>query len=99
VFTTPFIVESRPEERTVAGVWDETCYLPFSIRPIGELKSQILFSHARLTWPLLKGVVEVSATLNLAPALAFTPTFIPRYNWDVILEQLNIDPEEYEELF
>ncbi len=99
VFTTPFIVESRPEERTVAGVWDETLHLPFSIRPIGALSAQILFSHARLTWPLLKGVVEVSATLNLAPSLAFTPTFIPRYNWDVILEQLNIDPEAYEELF
>src|SRR5437867_2238728 len=32
VFTVPFRVESRPEDRTIDGVWDERWYLPFSIR-------------------------------------------------------------------
>ena len=99
VFTTPFIVESRAEDRSIAGVWDQTLQLPFSIRPIGDLKSQVLLSHARLTWPNLKGRDDVSAALNLSPSLAFTPSFIPRYDWDIILEQLNLDPEEFEELF
>jgi len=98
-FTTPFIVQSRPEDREIAGVWDETHYLPFSIRPLGDLNNQVLLSHARLTWPNLKGRDDVRGILNLSPALAFTPTFIPRYDWDVILEQLKIDPDTYEELF
>jgi hypothetical protein len=99
VFTTPFIVESRPEDRAIAGVWEKTLYLPFSIRPIGDLSTQILFSHARFTWPTLKGAVDPGDTLNLSASLAFTPTFIPRYDWDLILEQLKIDPEMHEELF
>src|SRR6266571_1486082 len=71
VFTAPFIVESRPEDRAIAGVWDETRYLPFSIRPLGDMSNQILFSHARLSWPTLKGMEDVSTTLNLSAALAF----------------------------
>jgi hypothetical protein len=99
LFTTPFIVESRPEETTIAGVWDEVLHLPFTIRPLGDLTTQILYSHAKLTWPNLKSVENTSEALNLLPDMAFTPTFIPRYDWDLILEQLNIDPETYEELF
>ncbi len=99
IFTTPFIVESRPEDRAIAGVWDQTLQLPFSIRPLGDLSTQILLSHARFTWPNLKGTDNASATLNLGAAMAFTPTFIPRYDWDLILEQLKIDPEVYEDLF
>ena len=99
VFTTPFIVESRPEDRAIAGVWEQTLYLPFAIRPLGDLSTQVLFSHARATWPILKGTADAGDTLNLSPSLAFTPTFLPRYEWDLILEQLGIDPEIHEELF
>jgi hypothetical protein len=99
VFTTPFIVESRPEDRAIEGVWEQPMYLPFSIRPLGDLGTQILFTHARSTWPTLKAAEDARDTLNLSPALAFTPTFIPRYDWDLILEQLKIDPEAHEELF
>ncbi len=99
VFTTPFIVESRPEDREISGVWDQTRYLPFSIRPLGDLSTQILLSHARLTWPGLRSVTDIIDTLNLSPEAAFTPAFIARYDWDVILEQLGIDPETHEELF
>lgn len=99
VFTSPFIVESRPEEGVVARGWGDPRFLPFSIRPIGDLSHQILFSHARLSWPTLKGVEDPATLLNLAPELAFTPSFIPRYDWDLILEQLQIDPEAYEELW
>jgi len=99
VFTTPFIVESRPEDTAISGTWEQTRYLPFSIRPIGDLSTQILLSHARVTWPCLKGSENILAALNLSPALEFLATFIPRYDWDLILEQLGIDPETYEELF
>lgn len=99
LFTSPFIVESRPEDKAVEGVWAETRYLPFAIRPIGDLSNQVLYSHARFTWPNLKGLDNPSETLNLAPDLSFTPTFMPRYDWDLILEQLKIDPEVYEDLF
>lgn len=99
MFTAPFIVESRPEDRVLEGVWEQPRQLPFSFRPMGDLSTQILFSHARFTWPTLKGMVDVAATLNLSAAQAFTPTFLPRYDWDLILEQLKIDPEAYEELF
>src|SRR5947209_13456454 len=99
LFTSPFIVESRPEDRAVEGIWGETRYLPFSIRPIGDLHNQVLYTHARFTWPNLKGLDNPSETLNLGPDLAFTPTFFPRYDWDLILEQLKIDPEVYEDLF
>jgi len=98
VFTTPFIVESRPEDKAIAGIWEETRYLPFSIKPIGDGTTQILYNHAKLTWPNLKGVESPSEALNLSPTLAFTPTFVPRYDWDLILEQLKLDPEIYEEL-
>ena len=99
VFTTPFVVESRPEDRAITGVWEETRYLPFSFRAIGDLSTQILFSHARFTWPTLKGMEDIATTLNLSPEQSFTPTFLPRYDWDLILEQLKLDPEAYEELF
>src|SRR6266436_1151096 len=69
VFTTPFIVESRAEDRAVAGIWEQNRYLPFTIRPIGDLANQILFSHARFTWPTLQGVSDASGILNLSPAL------------------------------
>jgi hypothetical protein len=99
VVTTPFIVESRPEDTAISGTWAQTRYLPFSIRPIGNLSTQVLLSHARLTWPSLKGSENPLTALNLSPALEFQATFIPRYDWDLILEQLGIDPETYEELF
>jgi len=99
IFTTPFIVESRPEEKFVTGIWEQPFELPFAIRPIGDTKAQVLLSHARLTWPNLKGRDDVSSALNLSPSLAFSPSFVPRYDWDIILEQLNMDPEIYEDLF
>jgi hypothetical protein len=99
VFTVPFIVETRPEDQAVAGIWEDTRYLPFSIRPLADLSAQVLFSHARLSWPTLKGMEDVTTTLNLSAAQAFAPFFIPRYDWDLILEQLKIDPELFEDLF
>ncbi len=97
-FTTPFVVESHPEDRAIA-LWEQPRYLPFSIRPIGDVRALILLSHAIFTWPNLRGVENVRASLNLSPALEFTPTFVPRYDWDLILEQFNLDPDEYEDVF
>ena len=98
-FITPFVVESRPEDRVISGVWEQPMYLPFSIRLIGDATTPILYSHARVTWPVLKDVADPAEALNLSPSLAFTPTFIPRYDWDLILEQHKLDPELYEDLF
>jgi hypothetical protein len=99
VFTTPFRIESRAEDSPITGVWDETWFLPFRIRPLGDLSHQITLTHAKATWPKLEGVPNVTEVLNLSGAMAFTKTWFPRRNWDIILEQLHIDPEQFEDLF
>jgi hypothetical protein len=98
-FTVPFLVESRPEDRPVDGVWDERWFSPFSLRPIGDTRNQITLAHARNTWEKLKEVGNVTEAINLGPAMAFAKTWFPRHDWDLILEQLHINPEDFEELF
>jgi len=99
VFTVPFRIESQPEDRPVHDVWRETWYLPFRIRCIGSLSNQITLNYATLTWPVFEGGGHPTHVLNLSGAMVFAPTWIPRINWDLILEQLKIDPDDYEELF
>lgn len=99
VFTVPFIIQSRPEDRAIEGVWSEPWYWPFSIRAIGSLQHRVTLPHAKATWPILRDVPNVTLALNIAGAMAFTPTFFPRQNWDIILQQLHIDPEQFEDVF
>jgi hypothetical protein len=99
VFAAPFRIESRPDDEPVDGVWDQRWYLPFSIRPIGDLTRQTTLVHAHATWPVLEGIANATEVLNLSGAMVFAATWFPRVNWDIILEQLHIDPNEFEHLF
>ena len=98
-FTVPFRVESRPENRPIDGVWDERWFLPFSIRPLGEPSRQVTLAHAHDTWQRLKEVEHVTDAINLVPAMAFASTWFPRIDWDVILEQLQINSPDFEDSF
>jgi hypothetical protein len=98
-FTVPFLVESQPEDRPIDGVWDERWFLPFAIRPLGEPSRQVTLAHAYNTWQRLKEVENVADAINLGPATAFDHTWFPRTDWDLILEQMHINSEEFEDLF
>lgn len=99
IFTSPFRVESKPVDESVEGVWPERWHLPFSILPIGNLSTFIPINVAKGTWPLLEGIGNVTEVVNLGPVTAFSKTWFPRRNWDIILEQLKIDIDEFEDLF
>src|SRR5262249_7251463 len=98
-FTVPFRVESRPENRPIDGAWGEPRLLPFSIRPIGDPSKHITLAQAHKTWGVLRGVETASEVLNLGPADEFARTWFPRLDWDLILEQVDINPEDFEDLF
>ncbi|HEX5219789.1 MAG TPA: hypothetical protein VFZ59_09500 [Verrucomicrobiae bacterium] len=98
-FTAPFLVESQPEDRPIDGVWDERRFLPFAIRPLGDPSRLVTLAHAYKTWQRLKEVEIVTDAINLGPATAFDSTWFPRVDWDLILEQMHINSEEFEDLF
>ena len=98
-FTVPFLVESQPEDIPIDGVWDERWFLPFAIRPLGEPGRQVTLTHAYDTWQRLKEVEHLTDAINLGPATAFDSTWFPRVDWDLILEQMHVDSEAFEDLF
>jgi len=98
-FTVPFIVESEPLDKAVPDVWPETWYLPFRIRPLGSIQHRVTLAHARATWPILHGAENPTWVLTLSGAMAFASTFFPRAEWDIVLEQLHLDPEQLEDVF
>ena len=97
IFTTPFIVESEPQDRIVSDVWELAWQLPFKIRPIGDMKKMVSLNHAALTWPFVRDTDNRGGLLT--GARAFAPIRILRHEWDEILKQLGVEPEEYEELW
>ena len=42
---------------------------------------------------------NMTHVLNVAGANAFAASWFPRINWDILLEQLNIDADEFEDYF
>lgn len=91
------MVESEPEDRSVSGVWEHTWYLPFAIRPIGDLSNSVKWSQAALNWPFLRD--ESNRGGLVTAARVFAPIYVPRSEWDDILTELRLDPEEFEDLF
>src|SRR4051794_31418248 len=77
VFTTPFITESKAEDRAVSQPWENTWYLPFKIRPIGELAKRVSWQQACETWPFVRDSENRGGLV--APARAFAPEWITRY--------------------
>lgn len=98
-FTVPFVIESEPEDRAIPDVWSETWYLPFRIRPLGSIQHRVTLAHARATWPKLRGGAHPTHVLTLSGAMAFASTFFPHTEWDLILEQLHLNPEDFEDVF
>lgn len=97
IFTVPFIVDSEPENTSVSNIWEHTWYVPFSIRPIGELSKFIPLRKASLTWPFVRDSGNVGGLLTAARA--FASIYMPRTEWDDILADLGVDPEQYEDDF
>ena len=54
IFTTPFVVESEPEDCSISNVWENTWYLPFTIRPLGDLANSVSWNRATVNWPFLR---------------------------------------------
>src|SRR6266567_6203428 len=46
VFTTPFIIESEPEDCAVTQPWADTWYLPFKFRPLSDLSRRVSWLDA-----------------------------------------------------
>ena len=96
--TTPFIVTSEADpEAVIRDVWPELWVLPFSIRPLGDPRRQVHMNDAMARWSLLiermRTQKSVTAALNITGATVFVPTEIPEVAWEMILEDLAIDPD------
>jgi hypothetical protein len=97
VFCSPFVVESQPEDRSISNIWEHTWYLPFKIRPIGELTRQVTWQHARNSWSFIRDSDNPGG--EVAPIRVFSPILVRRHEWDEILTQLGVDPEAHENLW
>jgi hypothetical protein len=97
VFCVPFVVESQPEDRAISNIWDETWYLPFKIRPIGDLTRQVTWQHACNSWSFMRDSSNPGG--QVAPIRVFAPLLVQRHEWDKILTQFGVDPEIYEDLW
>ncbi len=98
IFTTPFIVESQPADRAVSDIWQDTWYLPFKIRPIGQLTRSITWLHARNAWPFIRDTENPGGLVTAVRV--FAPIRLHhRHEWDSILTNLGVDPETFEDFW
>ena len=97
VFTTPFIIESSAENRSVSDVWEHTWHLPFKIRPLGELRNRVTWHHATAAWRFVRDADNRGGLVTAARA--FAPENLLRHEWDEMLKELGLNPEEYEDIF
>lgn len=95
-FTTPFIVNSRPDpDRVVTDIWPEPWRLPFQIRTLGTLARRVHMNDAAHRWPTLNARLKlnqgrggVSAAFNITGTTVFVPVPITTADWDAICEDL-----------
>jgi hypothetical protein len=97
-FTTPFIATSKADpSAVVTDVWSEAWVLPFSMRPLGDPRRQVHKYHAAARWSLLidrlRDYNSVTAALNITGATVFAPTEIPEQAWQMILDELAVEPD------
>lgn len=97
IFTTPFVVASKVVDRIVSDVWKHTWHLPFSIHPVGAIDNRASWKHATSNWPFLRDSSNRGG--EVTPARAFAPVRIYHHDWDTMLEDMNMNPEECEEFF
>ncbi len=97
-FTTPFIATSEADPRSVVtDIWPEPWVLPFSMRPLGDLRRQVHKDDAAARWSMLierlRLYKSVSAALTITGTTVFVPTDIPEQAWQMILNDLAIEPD------
>ena len=94
-FTTPFVVESAPQDRQVSDIWNGTWFLPFKIRAIGDPSITVSWARACKSWPFLRDHENRGSLVT--PARAFAPVWIPRDEWDLVLDELGVEPDSFEQ--
>lgn len=88
-FTTPFIVESKPDlNRIVTTVWPGSWVHPFAIRPLGDPRWTRSLAVAKRRWPFLMGHPNASHVVAMQGLNVFSATSIAEADWDVILRDL-----------
>jgi hypothetical protein len=97
VFTTPFVVESEVEDRTVFDVWDGPWCLPFKIRPLGTTANVVTWREATITWPFVRNARNRGGLVT--GLRTFAPIEVPRPEWNEMLVRFHLDPELYDDLF
>jgi hypothetical protein len=98
-FMVPFIASSTADPTVVENnIWPEPWRLPFSIQPLGDPRRQVKMENAMARWPVLirrqeeRGITSVMAALNITGATVFSPTDITEEDWEIILDDLAINP-------
>jgi len=91
VFTTPFIIYSKPDpERIVKDIWPEEWKLPFKIVPLGSPKKQIKAHKLTSLLPSLKGKQEKwNELLYVSGGTAFAPSKISEMDWEILFSELS----------
>ena len=97
-FTVLFIATSEADPSSVVtDVWPEPWVSPFSMRPLGDPRRQIHKDDALKRWSMLierlRDYNSVTAAMNITGTTVFVPTNIPEQAWQMILEDLAIEPD------
>jgi hypothetical protein len=90
-FTTPFIIQSKPDPLgVVTDVWPTPWVFPFEIFPLGDPSRQVHMDVAKRTWPILlqSSQRSVSAAMNITGTTVFVPNDVDEKQWNQILEAL-----------
>lgn len=81
-FTTPFVATTAADlNRRVDDVWDAPWYLPFGIRPLGDLQRQVSKELAKVIW-------RADLIRYVSPVTVFSPIEIDDADWRSILSNL-----------
>lgn len=88
VFTTPFVVKSKAEERVESEIWFDDYLLPFNIVTIGNPKKNINISQ-------IKNILNennINSNWNsiffIGGKFSFVPSKLPKGVWEDILKLL-----------
>jgi hypothetical protein len=90
-FTTPFRVASEVRWTEIKGVWPETWWLPFEIKPLGTPKYQLSSDEMRNLVDVMKGKQSITDVFFIGGTCTFVPSHIPDEDWSLILEELAPD--------
>jgi len=90
-FTTPFKVTSEVQWQDIRGVWPETWWLPFGIKPLGTPKYQLTTNEMKALVDVMKGKHSITDVFFIGGTCAFVSSKIPDEDWQLILEELAPD--------